>query len=104
MGNLYFCIEYIAKNRVSDMERFTSLKDNQVVILSLKPKLWRERNEIIRVTVYEFCPYRRNADRLRLHQSECRYDYADHDAAHDGEDDRAYHGAHPCVHRTNHHS
>ena len=104
MGNLYFYIDIIAKKEGSDMERFTSLKVRLPEILCVKPKLWRERNEIIRVIVYEFCPYRRNADRLRLHQSECRYDYADHDAAHDGDDDRAYHGAHPCVHRTNHHS
>ena len=102
MGNLYFYIEYITKNWVLYMERITSLKDNQVEILSMKPKLWRERNEIIRITVYELCPYRRNADWLRLNQAECRNDHADHDAADDGDDDRAYHGAHPCVHRTDH--
>ena len=47
MGNLYFYIDIIDKKGASDMERFTSLKEETVEILPMKPKLWRERNEII---------------------------------------------------------
>ena len=98
MGILYFYIDIIAKNEGMDMERFTSLKRGALEILPVKPKPWRERNENTGILIRKLRPYRRDADGLRLHQPEQRYDHAHNHAPHNGDDHRAYHGSYPAVH------